>query len=977
MTPSGRESGVSRRGFLVGAGLAAGGVALGLQRLRGREGPPAGAVLPEPEREEVQPIRYGDFGDVWRERWTWDSVVHSSHTRANCISTCSWNVFVKDGIAWREEQNAVYEASEPSVPDFNPRGCQKGACYTHLMYESSRVLHPLRRVGERGSGRWKRVSWDEALHEIAEAVVDASAEAGTGTVIYDHGTTNIDFGPDTAGEMRLFQSINATTIDSWAGVGDMPYGAVQTWGMYNVEGTSDDWFKSDFIVVWVGNPAYTRIPEVHFMHEARYRGAKLVVIAPDFNATAVHADYWLNPRVGTDAALALAMAQVLLEEGLVQEDYVREQTDLPILVRDDTGRYLREADLRRGGSEEVLYHWDEVADALAVAPGCIGDERRSIDLGAVRPALSGRRRLRLADGSQVVVRPLMDSMREKLDAEYTPEISARITGVSAANIRRIARELAAAPRAMIYSSWGACKHYHSDLMQRAEILLMALTGNQGKSGGGLRVASWWRIQGFDKLSGARDTISLRSKMRAVWRGIRGQLGWREFEELMQENVPQRAGTPLMPWLYVHAGYSEIWDRPEYQDPAVPRPTSAYMKEALEKGWIPIRPEPGTDPQVFIFTGPNPLRRWPAPQVARKHLWPKLKMIVDVNFKVSTSGMQGDVILPTAGYYERDSLKYSQAYLPYLVLCEKAVEPLGESKPEWEIFGLLARKIQERARARGVATVRDGVGADTDLSDVYDRWTDQGRFHESDPKAALEFLLRETDTTGGVGFDEASVTGLLPIREASGGPDPLYAVGTDHRPGRTLYPHARFVEGKEVWPTFSGRQQFLIDHPWYEEIGERLPVHKEAPPAGGQHPLRLTGGHTRWSIHATWRDSSLMLRLQRGKPALWISSADARSRGIRDGDQVRVYNDEGEFRANAKVAAAVQPGQLIIYHAWEPYQFEGWKGQQEPVVAPWKALHLAGGYGQIHYRMIYGAPGHSPRGGTVDVERVGATREVLA
>jgi hypothetical protein len=63
---------------------------------------------------------------------------------------------------------------------------------------------------------------------------------------------------------------------------------------------------------------------------------------------------------------------------------------------------------------------------------------------------------------------------------------------------------------------------------------------------------------------------------------------------------------------------------------------------------------------------------------------------------------------------------------------------------------------------------------------------------------------------------------------------------------------------------------------------------------------------------------------------------------------------------------VQPGQIIMYHAWEPYQFKQWKGQQEPVVAPWKALHLAGGYGQIHYRMIYGAPGHHPRGGTVEV-----------
>jgi ethylbenzene hydroxylase subunit alpha/complex iron-sulfur molybdoenzyme family reductase subunit alpha len=92
--------------------------------------------------------------------------------------------------------------------------------------------------------------------------------------------------------------------------------------------------------------------------------------------------------------------------------------------------------------------------------------------------------------------------------------------------------------------------------------------------------------------------------------------------------------------------------------------------------------------------------------------------------------------------------------------------------------------------------------------------------------------------------------------------------------------------------------------------------------------------------------------------------------------VKVWNDNGAFESIAKTTGAVHPGQAIIYHAWEPYQFKGWKGQQEPVVAPWKALHLAGGYGQIHYRMIYGAPGHHPRGGTVEVtlaEKAGARR----
>ena len=121
-------AGIARRSFLVGAGAAAGALALGLWHLQRRAPAPLPVAVPASPRTAVEPILYGDHTDVWRKRWTWDSVVHSSHTRANCISTCSWNVFVKQGIAWREEQNAIYRSSEPGlVPDFNPRGCQKGA----------------------------------------------------------------------------------------------------------------------------------------------------------------------------------------------------------------------------------------------------------------------------------------------------------------------------------------------------------------------------------------------------------------------------------------------------------------------------------------------------------------------------------------------------------------------------------------------------------------------------------------------------------------------------------------------------------------------------------------------------------------------------------------------------------------------------------------------------------------------------------
>ena len=170
----------------------------------------------------------------------------------------------------------------------------------------------------------------------------------------------------------------------------MPHGAVQTWGMYNCEGTSDDWFKSDYIIVWVGNPAYTRIPEIHFMHEARYRGAKLVVIAPDYNATAVHADYWINPRVGTDAALALG-------DG-AGDPRRRISTTTSTCASRPTCRSscarTRAAICARpicapGGSDELLYFWDEASGSRS--RWCRA-ARAKADVARARFAAPGARR---------------------------------------------------------------------------------------------------------------------------------------------------------------------------------------------------------------------------------------------------------------------------------------------------------------------------------------------------------------------------------------------------------------------------------------------------------------------------------------------------------------------------------------------------------------------------------------------------------
>ena len=187
----------------------------------------------------------------------------------------------------------------------------------------------------------------------------------------------------------------------------------------------------------------------------------------------------------------------------------------------------------------------------------------------------------------------------------------------------------------------------------------------------------------------------------------------------------------------------------------------------------------------------------------------------------------------------------------------------------------------------------------------------------------------------------------------------------------MYSNGWFVERKNPWPTLTGRQQFYIDHQWFLEAGEELLVHKEPVEAGGKYPLRMTGGHTRWSMHSIWRASEELNRLQRGEPVAYISVDDARSRGINDHDNIRVHNDVGSFQLRAKVSPAVQPGTIIVYHAWEGYQFKDWATQNDVTASPIKPTNLVGNYGQLHYRMASYTMNHVPKEVAVDIERVEA------
>ncbi|RMF23164.1 MAG: hypothetical protein D6760_05980 [Deltaproteobacteria bacterium] len=137
---------LTRRRFLQAAGTALGLSLVRLAPLSPVSGPTAAHA--SPRRRSI--FSYRSYEDVYRERWSWDRVVRGSHY-SNCgYQRCAWNVYVKDGIVWREEQLGAYPQTNPELPDFNPRGCQKGACYSSRMYDQARLTVPLKRSGRRG-----------------------------------------------------------------------------------------------------------------------------------------------------------------------------------------------------------------------------------------------------------------------------------------------------------------------------------------------------------------------------------------------------------------------------------------------------------------------------------------------------------------------------------------------------------------------------------------------------------------------------------------------------------------------------------------------------------------------------------------------------------------------------------------------------------------------------------------------------------
>jgi len=364
--------------------------------------------------------------DGYRQRWQHDKIVRSTHG-VNCTGSCSWKIYVKNGLVTWETQQTDYPRTRPDLPNHEPRGCPRGASYSWYLYSANRLKYPKVRKpllklwrearltmspvdawqsivedpvkatsykSKRGMGGFIRSNWDEVNEIIAASNVYTAKQYGPDRIIGFSPIPAMSMVSYAAGS-RYLSLIGGVCMSFYDWYCDLPPASPMTWGEQTDVPESADWYNSNYIIAWGSNVPQTRTPDAHFFTEVRYKGAKTVSITPDYAEVSKLTDEWLNPKQGTDAALGMAFGHVILKEFHLDNpseyftDYVRRYTDMPMLVvledyeGDEgqggysAGRFLRASDLDDDFGQTNNPKWktlafDENSGDLVSPQGAIG-----------------------------------------------------------------------------------------------------------------------------------------------------------------------------------------------------------------------------------------------------------------------------------------------------------------------------------------------------------------------------------------------------------------------------------------------------------------------------------------------------------------------------------------------------------------------------------------------------------------------------
>lgn len=740
---------------------------------------------------------------------------------------------------------------------WDPRCCQKGLALMRRFYGDRRVKYPMVRKGFkewaeagfprdpetgaakmntslRGEDSWVKATWDEAFTLAAKAYMnvaqtysgDQGAQylakqgydadmikvmGGAGTRVLKHrGSMALLGAARVFGMYRFANSFalldthirqveagkakGAYHWDSYTWHTDLPPGHPMVTGQQTID---FDLFSAEYaklITLWGMNWISTKMPDGHWLTEARMKGAKVVVISTDYQSTANKADEVIMLRPGTDAALALGCCQYIIQNKLYDEAAVKNRTDLPLLVRLDTRKLLQARDviagyrpaelhnyaqvLKKGETapsaykqgeqfipEDLRQQWDDfmVWDAAAGGPKVVTRDQiggRFAQTG-INPALQGEFEVTLADGNSVKVRPVFDLIKQYLDASFDLKTASELTWVPEAAIESLARQAAANKTSTLFITGVGPNHFfNADLKDRAVILLAALTDNIGHVGGNVGAyAGNYRGSFFN--------------------GIVQYVAENPFD------IELDAAKSARYKKYYAVESAHFWN---YGD----RPLKVGNKNFTGKGHMPA------PTKTLCYNNGNSLlgnSKWHFDLV--HNTLPKMEMIIVQEWWWTNSCEYADIVFPVDswGEFKHPDMTASVTN-PFLYLYPRSpLKRIFDTKGDVEVFAGICRKFAE-------------LTGDQRFVDYW-RFVDEGKV-----EVYMQRVLNASSTTRGyqwADLEEKAKQGIPALMHTRTYPR---SVGWEQ------------TNEDKPWYNRSGRLEFYRDESEWLEYGENLPVWRE-------------------------------------------------------------------------------------------------------------------------------------------------------
>ncbi|WP_435365179.1 molybdopterin-containing oxidoreductase family protein [Haloarchaeobius sp. DYHT-AS-18] len=933
---------VTRRDFLTAAGAGAVGALA--------EGAWSATQATDPITSVENPLRAypnRDWEEVYREMYAYDDVDWTV-CHPNCTQSCALNFYMKNGVPIRAEQ--VYHNEAPSVgpsgyedagvsQQWNPRGCMKGLTLHRRTFEPSRIKYPMVRKGwdpddpnpeGRGEDEFERVSWETAIDLLAEKM--AKLEDNKRFHVFNAIKADGLFTRHGAGRRlaSIFGGCEWTEYDWYA---DLPPGHVITTGYQTSDSDAAAWRKGDYTIIQGKNLIHNKLADNHWLQETRERGGKMVGIYPDYSPTVQKCDRWLPIRPGSDPAIPLGFAHVIIEEDLYDAEFMRQFTSLPLLVRDDDEKYLRAhdvfADHEPPGEDEEGY-----GDFVVLTQDGDLQPLTREEVGSDTPAtprLEAETSVTLESGETVDVRTDFSRQKANVMANYSPEQVAEITTVPADAIRKTAREFAQAEKGQWFTGEGINHWFHGNSeLQRSIFFVQSMLSNIGDAG-----------KGYYNYSG-------------------------QYKIELLDGYPHYVNPDGHAAHGMYPGYALAFFGGESLDPHEIRGDFDRELDLVAQGDAeePVIPEGAesytmSKPTVLWTMNCNLLNQTKHQEHVVenfvRHPDTANELLVVSDMHMTYSARHADIVLPVHSWLE---CEYPDITVgpenPFVTMDHGIMDPIYDTKQDGEIIALVAEKLDEKLppAERTVDSYRA----------YFEKFLD-------DDGDVREYI-QET-------FDHGMTTQDIDVEDLEDGPERLQL---------KTYPRVPFysqVHDDRPFYTKTGRMEFHKEEDRFVELGRGDLDHIESvegtpygrgqkwPEAGEEtNPIYEDGyqfyhntPHSKYRTHSSWgmtdwnliwaaRDFGSVSGDPEGTERLVedfsfpqgdgeteevaplgeafaeIHPNDAATIGVENGDYIRVKGERGDTVVRVMVSERQRPasagerglGQVTIWHGWWPQQF---------------------------------------------------------